>query len=340
MKINFSMLRCFRSSISERSARVSLFLFFGLLSLSVTFFVLADDTVTNKNIFQDSDQDGLSNDEEALYKTDPLNKDTDGDGYSDGVEVESGYDPLKKSPGDKLITESAQGATTTISTVTSSSAANLTTQVSSEIANMVQSGTTGDKEVTLQTINESVQNVLSQTDQEIVLPEVDVSDIKIKKVSKKLKGERRLEQEKEDALQYLTVMAYILVNNSPKKFHSENDLSAMMTSLGIDSLSAMTTGNTAYLEDLAEKGQKTLDEIKNVEVPEAMVDVHIKAIKMAKYSMTLKDEMKTTGGQEDPIGQIASFSKIQGFLGVVSDFSQEVSGKMKDYNITEIPIDL
>jgi hypothetical protein len=95
----FTMLRSLLSGISEKSARVSMLLFFGLLTLSVTFFVSADDSVTDKNIFQDSDQDGLSNDEEVLYKTDALKKDTDGDGYTDGVEVESGYDPLKPAPG-------------------------------------------------------------------------------------------------------------------------------------------------------------------------------------------------------------------------------------------------
>jgi len=65
----------------------------------------------------DSDQDGLTDDEERklgmdesskdsdidqlddyqevkIYKTDPLNRDSDGDGYSDGEEVKNGYNPL------------------------------------------------------------------------------------------------------------------------------------------------------------------------------------------------------------------------------------------------------
>ena len=49
----------------------------------------------------DSDGDKLFDREEVnVYKTDPLIKDTDGDGYEDGAEVQSGYDP--KGPG-KLI---------------------------------------------------------------------------------------------------------------------------------------------------------------------------------------------------------------------------------------------
>src|SRR3989339_212955 len=45
----------------------------------------------NKN---DSDDDGLFDREELrVYKTDPLNKDTDGDGYLDGAEVKNGFNP-------------------------------------------------------------------------------------------------------------------------------------------------------------------------------------------------------------------------------------------------------
>lgn len=43
----------------------------------------------------DTDSDGLFDREEIkIYKTDPLNSDTDGDGYLDGDEVKSGYSPL------------------------------------------------------------------------------------------------------------------------------------------------------------------------------------------------------------------------------------------------------
>jgi hypothetical protein len=42
----------------------------------------------------DSDNDGLFDREEVkVYQTDPLNQDTDGDGYLDGEEVQTGYNP-------------------------------------------------------------------------------------------------------------------------------------------------------------------------------------------------------------------------------------------------------
>ncbi|MFA6254987.1 MAG: hypothetical protein WC675_03035 [Patescibacteria group bacterium] len=46
----------------------------------------------------DTDKDGLTDrDEVKVFKTDPNNADTDGDTYTDGAEVRSGYDP--KGPG-------------------------------------------------------------------------------------------------------------------------------------------------------------------------------------------------------------------------------------------------
>jgi hypothetical protein len=45
----------------------------------------------------DSDGDGLLDAEEVtVYHTDPLNPDTDGDGKKDGYEVDMGVNPLKK----------------------------------------------------------------------------------------------------------------------------------------------------------------------------------------------------------------------------------------------------
>ncbi len=50
----------------------------------------------------DLDHDGLTNQQEMIWNTDPFNPDTDGDGYLDGEEVASGHDPLKPGPNDIL----------------------------------------------------------------------------------------------------------------------------------------------------------------------------------------------------------------------------------------------
>ena len=50
--------------------------------------------ISTFELFQDTDNDGLSDDEEAEYGCDINNPDSDGDGYLDGDEVENGYDPM------------------------------------------------------------------------------------------------------------------------------------------------------------------------------------------------------------------------------------------------------
>lgn len=50
----------------------------------------------------DNDNDGLTNDEEITWKTDPNKPDTDSDGYLDGEEVKANHDPTIPAPNDLL----------------------------------------------------------------------------------------------------------------------------------------------------------------------------------------------------------------------------------------------
>jgi hypothetical protein len=80
-----------------------------LVTENVTFCYKAYDTVGNFIVGNESisisgepiqeenddpDNDGLTNDEEEYYGTDPYNADTDEDGFTDGEEVNAGTDPL------------------------------------------------------------------------------------------------------------------------------------------------------------------------------------------------------------------------------------------------------
>ncbi|MDP3957425.1 MAG: thrombospondin type 3 repeat-containing protein [bacterium] len=320
-------------SISEKNTKLALFLFFSLLILSAGFFVFADDNVSMKNIFQDSDQDGLSNDEEKLYGTDPFNKDTDDDGYGDGIEVESGYDPLKHSPGDKIIKENE-----TSSVVVPNETENLTQKVSGEIAGILKNTNENGQAISLEDINTSVEKVLGGSMEDVTFPEVDIKDIKIKQLPKNIKDKNRAEAERKDAIEYLTVMAYLVANNAPQTFQTQDDLGGILTNLSGDFLTSLISGNMEAIDELSKRGEKILGELKDIEVPEKMLDVHVKALKMALYAVQLKDELKPTGG--DPLGQIAVLSKAQGFLGSVIGFTDEVQQKLSDYGIDNIPLNL
>jgi hypothetical protein len=330
------MGRGFSRSISESSVRTSLFVFFSLLVFGTAFFVFADDNTDSKNIFQDSDQDGLSNDEEKLYGTNPSNRDTDGDGYSDGVEVESGYDPLKKAPGDKIVKSAPVEEPVTTA---SASKKTLTEQMSQELAATIKTSSDTSEPITLDQMNASVQKIMESSSQEIDFPEIDTKDIKIKPApSKKLSDKKRKEQERQDVVEYLTAMSYILANNSPKSFHSENELKSVFNMLSTESLTAITLGNSSYIDQITKNGERMLKEVTAVEVPEPMLDLHIKALRMATYATQMKSQLSTD--PSDPLGQISGLSKIQGLVGVASSFAEEIQQKMTEYGIDIIPIDL
>ncbi len=85
---------------------VGLILFIGAYAKKDAFsqFTLwgaKETTISSQTI--DSDNDGLKDWEENLYKTDPCNPDTDGDGYLDGEEINSGHNPLVKGPNDNQV---------------------------------------------------------------------------------------------------------------------------------------------------------------------------------------------------------------------------------------------
>lgn len=64
--------------------------------------ILINKALTDKDDL-DSDNDGLNDWEEALWKTDPQNPDTDGDQISDNEEAETGRDPLVAGEGTNKI---------------------------------------------------------------------------------------------------------------------------------------------------------------------------------------------------------------------------------------------
>lgn len=85
---------------------VGLILFVGAFSKKSAFSTYnlwggKETTIESEN--KDTDNDGLKDWEENLYKTDPLNSDTDADGYLDGEEINSGHNPLVKGPNDKQV---------------------------------------------------------------------------------------------------------------------------------------------------------------------------------------------------------------------------------------------
>jgi len=321
--------------IKFKNAKLSVSILAILLIASFSFFVVAQEKNNAQNIFLDSDQDGLSDAEEKVYGTDPYNADTDGDGYSDGAEVQSGYDPLKKAPGDKIINP-AVGQTETAAPSQSDTAnpkINLTQQVAQKINNLAASTDSDEQQIALEDIKTIAQQATSQTITNADLPTVSKDEIKIKKQNfKGLSDDDIKEKKKENFTNYIVAVFYILSSNSPEPITSGTNFTQSVQNIVTQIGNGISTQDSSSLKVFSESGQKMLDQIKDIEVPEELIDLHLKALQFAKYAIQVPDMIAID--TSDPLSSITNYSKIQAFIQVLMNFNGEVQNKFTEYGIT------
>lgn len=324
-----------------KNVNISFLILTGLLLLSLAFFTSAQNESNGAgNIFLDSDQDGLTDEEERLYGTNPRDSDSDGDGYSDGAEVASGYDPLKKSPGDKLpspagLTSKIQPEVRGIEAAFQDSSEpedNLTQQVAQKISAMTEEGALEEETISVSDIKSMVDSILAVQDIEEELPQISVSEINVKKQNyKNLSKEDAKEKEREDFKNYVIAIYYILASNSPEPITSASNLSSIMGNFSLNVISAITTRDASSLDKFSQSGEKILEQMREVEVPENLTDLHIEALSLAEYTTVVKD--KVTPKANDPLGEIANLSKVQNFLGLLANFSVKIESKFLEYDL-------
>ncbi len=310
--------------------------FLSLFFLGTGIFVLGDeDSKSEKNIFEDFDQDGLSNDEETLYGTDPNISDTDGDGYSDGTEVESGYDPLKPAPGDKIIT-----VRNDIEKIDENDSENLTQKLSSDLNFLLEEKSQKNEQINIEDLDAVIEQLNTSSGYTFEdLPEIDETSIRIKEQDySNLTEEARELKEKEDSLSYLTAVAYIFSSNSPQKISTQSDLEAIFGQI-VSGFQNFSSGeNNSYFEDLSARAKISLEQLEGIEVPENMLSLHIKGLRLTNYLISMEKEVKITS--DDPIKNILILSKTNNAISLISLFYEEVSSYLEKAGIPQIPIDL
>jgi len=315
-----------------KNAKLSFLVLFVLCVFSFSFFVAAQEKNENQNIFLDNDQDGLSDQEEKAYGTDPNNADTDGDSYSDGVEVKSGYNPLKSAPGDKIVPEEVIQKTATITAQKSSSKENLTQKMASKMIEAVNANQKNGQDPDLTEIQSITSDILNQNLSEEAFPEVKKEDLKIKKQNyKNLSEEKRKEKLKQDFTDYEMDLFYILVSNSPEPITSMKTVDTVFNDMLQNYTSAITNRNPDDLKKLTVNSEKILEQLKELEIPEDAVDLHIEAIKLASYSSNLSNLVAPN--TEDPLLDVVNFSKIKGFVETVMGFESQFQLKLDEYGI-------
>ena len=347
---------------------------------AATYFAMAENKNTS-TVFLDSDQDGLTDQEEKMVGTDPKNSDTDGDGYSDGKEVQSGYNPLKPAPGDQIFptakTSSQQGLQESGTGASGQNAAgDLGLDLSSDLLDsgsalndQVLTDLSSDSnnpnltnemigefmKLTLEKNNESenfldnpsfsqedlnqvVQNALSKTDVQKELPKISDSEMKILPPvdDKNLKPEEVKEKQKQEIEKYLASLAFIFASNSPFPVDEPKNFSSSLQTESDNLLSAIMSGDKEKINFYAQKSRDGIEQVKKVEVPYILKDIHKSALQLALYILDFKDSVAVN--TSDPMKSLAALSSLQTTAESVLKLQSQLQSILDEYEIKAVEI--
>ena len=234
----------------------------------------------------DTDEDGLKDWEEALWKTDPKNTDTDGDGTTDGEEVRLSRDPIKPGPKDQIekpaLEESPKVAAkmpeTTLDTIAQQFLKNYDTLRNPSVPETIKSGIGGVL----------VEDIEKQTQ----IKQYSVADIHIAK-SPAIESELR---------SYGQAVGTILLTN---RYFDQIDEPTLLRNL----LQTKSAADLKKVTDRAAVYKKISDELLALTVPqnESAISIHL-AILNAHYGMyQAVDGM--SGALSDPLAAMISLQR-------------------------------
>lgn len=290
-------------------------------------YVKAEDTknttskACDKNV--DTDCDGLTNAEEKLYGTKPNNLDSDNDGYSDGIEVRSGYDPTVPAPNDKIAKTTAPTKDGQKNSTIENDLPTLTDSFVSDLQGFIDSK--GDQSVT----SAEVQSFMNSSIAEKVgtpitwetLPEIDKTKIKILNQSYPSLSEKgKILQKAMDANNYILKMSYLLSSNSPMPAETNAEIVVFWQDFQRHLISLSSTNpDIEYFSDLGTRLDLFLNQVKEIDVPETMLPVHVKFIRLCLGALSLRE---LNYSPQDPVSQTIVTNKIQFLTNLLGDFLQ------------------
>ena len=304
-----------------------------LIAAACTLYVVADEA-KNLTLFEDFDQDGLSNGEEYAYGTDPHVADTDGDGYSDGVEVESGFDPLKPAPGDKIITKDTSPKIEPLHTSTT----NITDRVSESLATyLADQQESGTESINPDDLAAAVSKAVDQ-DVDFLDPEViNLDDVLVKDQSyDKMSSREKKEQIKKDTTEYFTSLSYIFINSFPQGYFDrapeevQKELVAQMAEYS----TSFTAYN--YFEDMARRSVEAQKQMRSLTVPESLLDIHTEALYLLRYTEDIYNQGDYKKVNTDATSLIATLAQVQALLQKSIELQSKIEVKLTEQ---ELPVD-
>jgi len=304
---------------------VGLILFIGAYSKKDAFsqFTLLgakETTVESQNL--DTDNDGLKDWEEKLYKTDPLNPDTDGDGYLDGEEINSGHNPLVKGPNDKQVfyplpIGDKYNITDKLLSDFSAVAKSYVAQKDQYVKDHPEITDTPDymSKVPVTTLNEMFMRAITENDKDWLdqantlleqLPEVFQIEISDKDI--KISDDSSKEAIK---LYFQTLSAYL---KSPNFLLSTSSLNSLRDALSVNEFT--------QVENLIMEADNEIAILNDQLIPSSLLDMDKDALRLIITTRNIFVSLR--GSESDPLKAVVAATKFDNVISLWNSLSQKI----------------
>ena len=256
----------------------------------------------------DIDQDGLCDEEEPIYRTDPLNKDTDGDGFLDGEEVAAERDPTKAGPDDLLPKD----------------AANVTDKISRLMAGAYLSGDL-DPDANPETYNKTLADISYEmlADNSKILDPANIP----------LTNLIRTSDSKEAQEKYLNQVESIIENELWGQLINEpRVLVSKFTNFNAEDPGSISDSRR-YFKDKAKHYQEVLNKFSSLAEPPSWLNVHQKILTGLQTLIINHQALSQTN--DDPLKGVAAVENLMNIYQEIQPLTVEIAQNIKKNNLNQ-----
>jgi len=209
---------------------------------------------------------------------------------------------------------------------------NMTKDVARQVSTLMQNASGDNPEISMEQVRSLIDASLNQTSAADDISKIDTSQLKINKQNyNKLSSIKAKAKMKEDFTKYIASIFYIFSSNSPQPITSSKDISSVISSMTNSIASAVSQENLNPISELSASGKRISEQLKDVEIPEKMIDLHVKAIVYAKHAENLNELLAPN--PDDPLRELSNLGQLGGFIESLAAFSDEINSKMDEYGI-------
>ena len=142
------------------------------------------------------------------------------------------------------------------------------------------------------------------------------------------------QKQKEEIEKYLTSTAYVLALNSPFPVTTPEQAQTDINNESTNLLSALTTGDQKKIDSYAEKTQNSVDQIKKIEVPYILKDLHKSVLALIIFTVNMKDDIVVSAN--DPMKGLVALGTLQKVGGEANKLQGEFKSILDEYGIDAV----